>query len=225
MVLFHKGILIAGEGNVQPADAFILRCTVSMRLADVHGLDLGCGTCAKPHPQWLHLRCRNRRNVDWRHGLGRGCISGIASNVYGFYPDHPENLRDQCQLPGLRAASRWICDGCQTQFGIAAWITLGSGGDRRRENESRSRCRCPRWKSPSTKSNPCRPLVKVDLLKSLQLLPGVQSGGEGTSGLYVRGISRPKPHAPRRRAVVQREPFVWVFQCVQRGCSEEHEHH
>ena len=30
---------------------------------------------------------------------------------------------------------------------------------------------------------------EVDLLKSLQLLPGVQSGGEGTSGLYVRGGS------------------------------------
>ena len=28
---------------------------------------------------------------------------------------------------------------------------------------------------------------EVDVLKSLQLLPGVQSGGEGTSGLYVRG--------------------------------------
>ena len=30
-------------------------------------------------------------------------------------------------------------------------------------------------------------LGEVDVLKSLQLLPGVQSGGEGTSGLYVRG--------------------------------------
>lgn len=28
---------------------------------------------------------------------------------------------------------------------------------------------------------------EVDVLKALQLLPGVQSGGEGTSGLYVRG--------------------------------------
>jgi len=32
-------------------------------------------------------------------------------------------------------------------------------------------------------------LGEVDILKSLQLLPGVQSGGEGTSGLYVRGGS------------------------------------
>jgi len=30
---------------------------------------------------------------------------------------------------------------------------------------------------------------EVDVLKSLQLLPGVQSGGEGQSGLYVRGGS------------------------------------
>ncbi|ALD22749.1 hypothetical protein AM218_11065 [Hymenobacter sp. DG25A] len=32
-------------------------------------------------------------------------------------------------------------------------------------------------------------LGEVDVLKVLQLLPGVQSGGEGTSGLYVRGGS------------------------------------
>lgn len=32
-------------------------------------------------------------------------------------------------------------------------------------------------------------LGETDVLKALQLLPGVQSGGEGTSGLYVRGGS------------------------------------
>ncbi len=32
-------------------------------------------------------------------------------------------------------------------------------------------------------------LGEVDVLKTLQLMPGVQSGGEGTSGLYVRGGS------------------------------------
>ncbi|WP_020569975.1 TonB-dependent receptor [Neolewinella persica] len=32
-------------------------------------------------------------------------------------------------------------------------------------------------------------LGEVDVLKTLQLLPGVQSGGEGTTGLYVRGGS------------------------------------
>ena len=30
-------------------------------------------------------------------------------------------------------------------------------------------------------------LGEVDILKSAQLLPGIQSGGEGNSGLYVRG--------------------------------------
>ncbi len=32
-------------------------------------------------------------------------------------------------------------------------------------------------------------LGEVDVLKAMQLLPGIQSGGEGTSGLYVRGGS------------------------------------
>ncbi|MBK6496905.1 MAG: Plug domain-containing protein [Saprospiraceae bacterium] len=30
---------------------------------------------------------------------------------------------------------------------------------------------------------------ETDVLKALQLLPGVQSGGEGQAGLYVRGGS------------------------------------
>ena len=30
-------------------------------------------------------------------------------------------------------------------------------------------------------------LGEIDVLKSAQLLPGSQSGGEGNSGLYVRG--------------------------------------
>ena len=39
---------------------------------------------------------------------------------------------------------------------------------------------------PQLKSLPMF-LGEVDLLKVLQLMPGIQSGGEGTSGLYVRG--------------------------------------
>ena len=35
-------------------------------------------------------------------------------------------------------------------------------------------------------------LGEVDIMKTLQLLPGVQSGGEGTSGLYVRVARRIK---------------------------------
>ena len=33
---------------------------------------------------------------------------------------------------------------------------------------------------------------EVDVLKTIQLLPGVQSSGEGSSGFYVRGWARPK---------------------------------
>lgn len=28
---------------------------------------------------------------------------------------------------------------------------------------------------------------EVDIIKSITLLPGIQNGGEGSSGLYVRG--------------------------------------
>ena len=30
-------------------------------------------------------------------------------------------------------------------------------------------------------------LGELDLIKAIQLLPGIQSGNEGTSGFYVRG--------------------------------------
>ena len=30
-------------------------------------------------------------------------------------------------------------------------------------------------------------MFEVDVLKTIQLLPGIQSGSEGMSGLYVRG--------------------------------------
>lgn len=31
-------------------------------------------------------------------------------------------------------------------------------------------------------------LGEVDILKAIQLLPGVQSAGEGNAGFYVRGV-------------------------------------
>ena len=33
---------------------------------------------------------------------------------------------------------------------------------------------------------------EVDILKTIQLLPGVQSSGEGNSGFYVRGGGQTK---------------------------------
>lgn len=35
---------------------------------------------------------------------------------------------------------------------------------------------------------------EVDVIKALQLMPGIQSGNEGTSGLYVRGGSPDRSH-------------------------------
>lgn len=67
---------------------------------------------------------------------------------------------------------------------------------------------------------------EVDLLKSLQLMPGVQSGGEGTSGLYVRGGS-----PDQNLIVLDGVPLYSVshlfgfFLCIQCRCGEANEHH
>ena len=62
-------------------------------------------------------------------------------------------------------------------------------------------------------------LGEKDLLRAFQLMPGVQSGGEGTSG--ARRRSRPKPDNPRRCACLQRFPPVWLYVAFQRRCHKE----
>ena len=65
-------------------------------------------------------------------------------------------------------------------------------------------------------------LREVDIQKTLRLLPGVQSGNEGTAGLLVRGgrgdqnlilIDAPPPYNTP-------PPPVWVHQCFQRRGHE-----
>ena len=59
-------------------------------------------------------------------------------------------------------------------------------------------------------------LGETDVLKSLQLLPGVQSGNEGTAGLYVRGGSPDQNLILLERgAGLQRIAPVWLFLSVQ----------
>ena len=54
-------------------------------------------------------------------------------------------------------------------------------------------------------------LGEVDVLKAIQLLPGVQSGGEGSSGFYVRRRTRSKPDFIRRSTRLQCFAFIWFF--------------
>ena len=55
-------------------------------------------------------------------------------------------------------------------------------------------------------------LGEVDVLKSAQLLPGIQSGGEGNSGLYVRGGGPDQNLILLDEAVVYNAAHLLVFQ-------------
>ncbi|MBK7947082.1 MAG: carboxypeptidase-like regulatory domain-containing protein [Flavobacteriales bacterium] len=43
-------------------------------------------------------------------------------------------------------------------------------------------------------ADPARALGEVDILKTIQFLPGVQSNGEGNAGLCARRRAGPEPH-------------------------------
>ncbi len=121
--------------------------------------------------------------------------SGATTNTYGFY---------SLTLPKDSVYIAFSYVGYQTKYigiyldkDITLNIDLGSAVDleevvvvaeeleRIEENTRMSTVTVP---IETIKKIPAL-LGEVDVLKALQLLPGVQSGGEGQSGLYVRGGS------------------------------------
>ena len=121
---------------------------------------------------------------------------GVASNVYGFYtltlPSAAYEVRVSYlgytpQRFEVDLASNDLKFNIELQPGLALKEAVVTG---ERENRIEEQVQMSRMEIPidQIKSLPAIG-GEVDLLKSLQLLPGVQSGGEGTSGLYVRGGS------------------------------------
>ena len=121
---------------------------------------------------------------------------GVASNVYGFYtltlPAAAYEVRVSYlgytpQRFEVDLASNDLKFNIELQPGLALEEAVVTG---ERENRIEEQVQMSRMEIPidQIKSLPAIG-GEVDLLKSLQLLPGVQSGGEGTSGLYVRGGS------------------------------------
>ena len=121
---------------------------------------------------------------------------GVASNLYGFYtltlPSdtyevrvsylgyNPQRFEVDLSTTDLRL-------NLALQPGLALKEAVVTG---ERENRIEEQVQMSKMEIPIDQIK-ALPAIggEVDLLKSLQLLPGVQSGGEGTSGLYVRGGS------------------------------------
>ncbi|AMR28108.1 hypothetical protein A0257_14105 [Hymenobacter psoromatis] len=127
---------------------------------------------------------------------------GTATNTYGFYSltvptAGLDSVRLEARYLGYERG-RWAAPAtgsAQHTFRLPAATNELAGvevvGDRQAADE-----RGPRSTRMGTINVPIAQIKSLpkfmgetDVLKVLQLLPGVQSGGEGSSGLYVRGGS------------------------------------
>ncbi len=119
---------------------------------------------------------------------------GTASNQYGFYSLTIEegDYTIIYSFIGYKSITKSINLNKNTRLNIA----LNSNtivteevivtGERLDKNVSSSNMSQAKLEVNNIKQLPVI-LGEVDVLKSAQLLPGIQSGGEGNSGLYVRG--------------------------------------
>lgn len=127
--------------------------------------------------------------------IERGTSRGTTSNFYGYFShqissDEPTEL--VCSYVGYQALVINLTITKDTLLNIALApqileevLVLGSELESVQEKVQMSSADVP---IELIKSMPAL-LGETDVLKALQLLPGVQSGTEGTSGMYVRGGS------------------------------------
>ena len=128
----------------------------------------------------------------WSESVGQG----VASNLYGFYtltlPAGTYDVRvNYIGYAPQRFEVDLTSDDVKFNVELAAGLELGEAvvtGEQ--QNRIEEQVQMSRMEIPIDQIK-ALPAIggEVDLLKTLQLLPGVQSGGEGTSGLYVRGGS------------------------------------
>ncbi len=121
--------------------------------------------------------------------------AGAVSNTYGFYsltlPPGPVELNFSYIGYQTQAVSLDLQDDTELTIQLEPFVELATvevTADRTERIEERSRMSTVEVPVDQIKRIPAL-LGEVDVLKALQLLPGVQSGGEGQNGLYVRGGS------------------------------------
>lgn len=124
---------------------------------------------------------------------------GALANTYGFYsltlPKGTTKATLRVSYVGYQTEERVVelrGEDVTVNVGLNAAADLqtvevvaSQGGERIEEQTQMSRNEIP---VEQIKRIPAL-LGEVDVMRTLQLLPGVQSGGEGTTGLYVRGGS------------------------------------
>ena len=128
--------------------------------------------------------------------FARDLLKGTTSNTYGFFsltlPAQEESLTVVVSFVGFRAWMRRVGTTRDTTFVVNLEpITdvldeVEVIGEREVNITDNPRMGVVDMPIEQLKKIPAL-LGEVDVIKALQLLPGVQSGSEGSSGLYVRG--------------------------------------
>ena len=158
---------------------------------------------------------------------------GTSTNQYGFYSITVEegNYSIAFSFLGLKTEKRNIQLTKNTRLNISlesnAIITNeivieSEGADKNVSSTNMSQVKID---VKNIKKLPAF-MGEVDVLKTIQLLPGVQSSGEGNSGFYVRGGGPDqKPHLVRRSHCLQCLSPVWFFLCIQCRCHQGYKSH
>ncbi|MBC8083720.1 MAG: TonB-dependent receptor plug domain-containing protein, partial [Hymenobacter sp.] len=129
--------------------------------------------------------------------MNPGSGQGTATNTYGFYSltlPATDSVRLVASYLGYER-TRWVAAASRSvshDFRLRAVSSELAGvevvGNRQERIERSTRMGTINVPIAQIKNLP-KLFGETDVLKVLQLLPGVQSGGEGQSGLYVRGGS------------------------------------
>jgi len=120
---------------------------------------------------------------------------GTVSNTYGFYSISLKKDSVYLEVSYIgyetKTFALYLNKNIQLNIALSSSVTLDQveiSAERSRRIEEQSQMSLVEVPVQQIKKIPAL-LGEVDVLKALQLLPGVQSGGEGQNGLYVRGGS------------------------------------
>ena len=118
---------------------------------------------------------------------------GVSTNIYGFFsltlPSRPTEL--QCTFIGYAPVTTSVKGDANVEWNVAMspqTVSVDAAevvGSARQNTESANLGKAE--VSMATIQRLPALMGEVDVLKAIQMLPGIQSAGEGNSGFYVRG--------------------------------------
>jgi len=137
---------------------------------------------------------QNGESLAGAHIFVPGLHKGVASNRFGFYSlTLPANdtLRVVYSYVGYALESKLITGQNNQQLSVSLQpsarlgevVVVGNSSESIEEQTLMSRVQVPTQKIQETPTL----LGEADIMKTIQLLPGVHRGNDGTGGLFVRG--------------------------------------